>query len=302
MVLVLLTFGFIFYKLVYAYHINKLVNEFQFTWGPGKIVILVSVVLLMILNWSLEAAKWRLLINKNETISFSDSVKAIVSGIALSIITPNQIGDFAGRIIHLKTFNKLKGTLVTVIGHTAQVIMTIAAGLMSLIWFMHEQGKITDQISLMLNLVSVFLIFISFWAFLNIDIISRLTKSEKIKPYLDVFAFYNSMELTLVLFIASLRYTVFVIQYLLLLHFFDVHLQFYQTVNCIIATLFAQSFVPSFLLIEIGMRGASALFFFTNFTDNSAGILLSAYSLWIINLMLPSMYGLWVILKMRITK
>lgn len=250
----------------------------------------------------LEATKWRLLINKNEAISFINSLKAVVSGIALSIITPNQIGDFAGRVLHLKKFDKLKGSLVTVIGHTAQVIMTLAFGLFAFIWFFHSQHKISEEFASTLNIISFILIVLSIIAFLNIHVISKITKHSKLTPYLNVFSFYTRNELLQVLILSFLRYLIFIVQYVLLLHFFGIQLSITQSVCCIITTLCAQSFIPSFLLVEIGMRGASALFFFTLFTDNAAGVLLSAYSLWIINLMLPALFGLWVILKLRFAK
>jgi hypothetical protein len=117
-----------------------------------------------------------------------------------------------------------------------------------------------------------------------------------------VFSFYTRNELLQVLILSFLRYLIFIVQYVLLLHFFGIELSITQSVYCIITTLCAQSFIPSFLLVEIGMRGASALFFFTLFTNNVGGVLLSAYSLWIINLMLPALFGLWVILKLRFTK
>ncbi len=300
--LLLVTFVFIFYKLFYAYHLEQLIENYHFEINDSKLTALIFAVVLMFCNWLLEAGKWRLLINKNEKISFMHSVKAVVSGIALSIITPNQIGDFAGRIIHLKKFDKIKGSLVTVIGHTAQVIMTLAFGLFAFIFILHAQHKISDQVSLVTTLVSILSIVIAIYAFLNIHLISRISFSKKIKPYLEVFSFYTKNELLKVLIFSFLRYSVFIIQYVLLLHFFGVEISLITTVCCIIATLCAQSFVPSFLLIEIGMRGASALFFFTIFTNNSAGVLLSAYSLWIINLMLPAFYGLIVIVNHKFKK
>ncbi len=300
--MLLVTFVFIFYKLFYAYHLEQLIENYHFEINDSKLTALIFAVVLMFCNWLLEAGKWRLLINKNEKISFMHSVKAVVSGIALSIITPNQIGDFAGRIIHLKKFDKIKGSLVTVIGHTAQVIMTLAFGLFAFIFILHAQHKISDQVSLVTTLVSILSIVIAIYAFLNIHLISRISFSKKIKPYLEVFSFYTKNELLKVLIFSFLRYSVFIIQYVLLLHFFGVEISLITTVCCIIATLCAQSFVPSFLLIEIGMRGASALFFFTIFTNNSAGVLLSAYSLWIINLMLPAFYGLIVIVNHKFKK
>lgn len=300
--LLAVTIVFIFYKLLFAYHLPEQFSKVDIVWSNSKFLLLFFVILLMFLNWTIEASKWKLLINKYEHISFVNSLKAVVTGIALSIITPNQIGDFVGRIVHLKTFNKIKGTLVTVIGHTAQVIMTIAFGLFAFIWLFNFLGKIDNQLSVILYTVSVILIVISVFLFMNIQLIGKIPSSVKIHSYLQVFENYTKNELFKVLGFSFFRYLIFVLQYYLLLEFYNVNLQPVEAFCCIIATLCAQSFVPSFLLIELGMRGASALFFFTIFTHQAPNILLSAYTLWIINLMIPSFYGLYSIILLRIKK
>jgi hypothetical protein len=68
---------------------------------------------------------------------------------------------------------------------------------------------------------------------------------------------------------------------------------------CIIGTFCVQSIVPSFLLLEIGLRGASALMFFSIFSSNHEGILLSAYSLWMVNMIIPALLGMYFIYKVR---
>jgi hypothetical protein len=301
-VLLVSVFGFIFYKLLYAYHLDELIDRFAFQWDATKVLLLVATCILMLINWMLEASKWRLLITKNESLSFWSSLKAVLSGVALSIITPNQIGDFAGRVLHLKKFDKIKGSLVTVIGHTAQVIMTIAFGGYGFIWFFHAQGKVHTDLVCWLNSIFFLLIISSIIGFLNLHIISKITQSLKFKPYLDVFGLYNRNELLQVLVFSFLRYIVFVVQYVLLLNFYNVEITLEQSISCIVAMLLAQSVVPSFLLVEIGMRGASALFFFTFYTQNVTGVLLSVYSLWIINLMFPALIGIMAIVNLRFKK
>jgi Lysylphosphatidylglycerol synthase TM region len=266
------------------------------------LVFLFLACIFMFFNWFLEAAKWKLLMNKNEKISFVDSLRAIVSGIALSIITPNQIGDFAGRIIHLKKFDKIKGSLVAVIGHTAQVILCLAFGLFAFIFLQLSQNKITEQTALGLTVFSVFISIAAVLGFLNIHFISKVSRSKKIIPYLEVFSLYTKLELWKVFVFSFFRYSIFIIQYLLLLQFFGVEIYIGKNIACVVATLCAQTFVPSLLLVELGIRGATALYFFSFYTNNFAGVLLSSYSLWIINLMVPSFLGLFVIVKHKFKK
>lgn len=264
--------------------------------------LLAGCILLMSANWLLEASKWKLLVQKNEPVTFTNSVKAILSGVALSIVTPNQLGDFAGRVIHLRKLDKIKGTLITVIGHTAQVIMTAAFGLYSLIWFARERSVISEVNADVAYVILFILVVLTLIAYLHIKWIAKIPVGQKLKPYLEVFERYTRNELVEVLMLSFLRYVIFLAQYVLLLHFFEVDITLEQSLACVIAALCIQSFVPSFILIEIGVRGATAIWLFGMFTTNITGVLLSVYLLWIINLMLPALAGLLVIMKWRADK
>jgi hypothetical protein len=299
LVLVPVTFGFIFYKLFYAYHITSLWQQVQITWNTDRVIALLAVVVLMLVNWGIESAKWKLLVQRTEFITNKQAAQAVLSGIALNIITPNQLGDFVGRVMHLKKLDKVRGTLLTVIGHTAQVIMTAAFGLFALIWFALSQAKIAISTADWLFLTVSILSLLSMAAYLNISILAKLPLANKYRHFLDVFRMYTRSELVQVLLFSFLRYVIFVIQYVLLMQVFKVDVSIVNAIACIIAVMFVQSFVPSFILVDVGMRGASALWFFSFFTPAVAPVLLTAYSLWMINLMLPGLLGLYFILKWK---
>ena len=53
--------------------------------------VLAVIILMMFLNWFLEALKWRFLISKIEQISIKRSIRAIFSGITVSAFTPNRV-------------------------------------------------------------------------------------------------------------------------------------------------------------------------------------------------------------------
>ena len=143
--LLALTFVFIFYKIFYAYHISELISGFRWELTTRKCIILLAVPILTCLNWFCESLKWKLLISKKEEFSSRDAIKAVLSGVALGIITPNQLGDFAGRVMHLKKYSKLKGSLITVIGHSAQMMMTIASGMAALLLISKSQNWIGKE-------------------------------------------------------------------------------------------------------------------------------------------------------------
>lgn len=258
-----------------------------------------AVLVLMGCNWMLEAAKWRLLVSRKEYITYGQAVQAVLSGVALNMITPNQLGDFLGRLIHLRKLDKVRGTLVTVIGHTAQVIMTAAFGLYAFAWFLLQKGVLSVAQANWIYLGLIVVTIITIIAYLNIAALERLPLGQKIRPYLDAFKGYKRSELVQVLSISFLRYVIFVLQNYLFVLIFQVDVSLHEGIACIIAALCAQSFIPGFILIELGMRGASALWFFGVFTSQIAPVLLATYSLWMVNLMLPGLAGLYFILKWR---
>ena len=88
------------------------------------------VVLMMFVNWFLEALKWRALIYKIEKISLIQSIKAVFAGITISSFTPNRVGEYAGRVFCIQKADKVKAVLITVIGSMAQLITTIVFGLL----------------------------------------------------------------------------------------------------------------------------------------------------------------------------
>lgn len=290
--------AFVFYKLFVAYDIDRLFMEFKRDGAFGSTRYLIAATFLGIINWALEAFKWQKIISKYELLSYKIAVKAVFSGATLNIITPNQIGDFAGRVIHLQVLNKIKGSLATVIGHTAQVLVTCMFGAYALYvfgdTFFKQQWMVILGIALIL--ISVLLYLKLAWLY---PYVMRIKWLQKFKNYLAVFGDFSSIELWQILNISLLRYIVFTSQYILLLHFYKVDVSLADAIACLAGTFFVQSVVPSFLLLEIGLRGASALWFFSMFSNHSIGILLSAYSLWMMNMLLPAMAGLYFIYKAK---
>ena len=289
---------FIVYKLFYAFKINDLFQNYDISEQVGSWFYILIVLILMILNWGLEAVKWRQLILKFEFISFKTAVKAVLSGVTFNIITPNQIGDFAGRVIHLQTMNKWRGSLVTVIGHFAQVIVTLFFGLCAFAYFAEQFIDFSFLLPIGFGAI-IILLFI----FLRLHDIYHAIKHwpfiHKIEKYVNVFESFSASNLLHILLISMMRYLVYLSQYYFLLQFFKVEIDLVPTIACIIGTFCVQSVVPSFLLLEIGLRGASALTFFTIFTNNQEGILLAAYSLWVINILLPALLGMYFIYKVK---
>ena len=174
----------------------------------------------------METIKWQQLINFYEPVSFTGAAKSILSGVALSIITPNQLGDFAGRVIHLKKFNKIKGSLVAVVGHTAQLLITIFWSITGAVVIMHHKQLINPVIYQYNTLIAIILLLLFFVFYLVIpDLFKRINKLKFLKPvagYSAIFESFNKPTLSVIFSVSFLRYLVFMAQYYFLLLFFGI--------------------------------------------------------------------------------
>lgn len=108
-------------------------NEVKLT-TTGLFYLLMAV-LLMPLNWSLEAIKWRFSMQLVYPYTFLGALKAVLAGLSTGLITPNRLGNFIGRVQHLPPDLKTKGTLLTMFCNVAQFIITILAGVVALVFF-----------------------------------------------------------------------------------------------------------------------------------------------------------------------
>ncbi|MEN9340374.1 MAG: hypothetical protein RIQ62_1686, partial [Bacteroidota bacterium] len=96
---------------------------------------LAVIILLMMLNWSIEALKWRALLRDIEPISFSLALQSVLTGLSISILTPNRIGEYMGRILYLRNKHKMKALPVQIVGSFALLIVSGFFGLGGLIFY-----------------------------------------------------------------------------------------------------------------------------------------------------------------------
>lgn len=293
------TVGFIIYKLVVAYDIPDLIAGFTFKWTLWNCCILMLTLLLMPFNWWLETRKWLVVMQKHEAVTGRQAWQSVYAGIALSIITPNQVGDIVGKAAYLKSYDKIKGAVVSLLGGLAQTIASVTFGLLSLWWLIYQFRDISTVVFIVMYVLIVAFLVTLLYVYFNIRWLENLLRWQKIKTYVEAFTHYDIHELKTLLLLSLARFCIFSFQYFLLLRFFNTDISLFNSILCTSSIFLIQGFVPSFMLVQIGVRGAAALFFFGLFTSNTAGILLAAYSLWIINIMLPTIPGLYYLLKLK---
>lgn len=295
--LILLSYGFIIYKILNFKELNELSFSPQH-YSFSDFLLLLLVFLLMIFNWSIETIKWKILIDKIQNLKFHTAFKAVLSGITIGIFTPNRIGDIGGRVLFINKGNRTFGVLATGIGSFAQFLTTLSAGILGFILFLilFPNKIIINPIFNITTVICLTLILlILIWVYFKINLIKPiLLKFPFFKTrenQLEYFSETKSKLLLKVLLLSFTRYIIFSSQFYLLLIFFDIHITIIQAYISISLIYLFATIIPTTTLIELGVRGSLSIFFLGMFSNNIIGIILSTMILWFINLAIPSIIG-----------
>lgn len=304
LVIVVTAFGFIYKKIFHRKDIDSIQQSLQLLISSGTYVYLFPIFLLMFLNWMIEALKWKILIQPMKELSLINSFKAVLSGVTVSIFTPNRIGEFGGRIFFLEASLRIKGILLTMIGSISQLLITIAGGLLALLFY-PEYSVIKSQpnqyIYYTVVIFCLILVFLLMALYINTSFLSKAIQEvswmNRIKKYTDIFSYHSSLKLSGIVLLSGFRYLVFCIQFYLLLQIFDVNIAFSGSMVMIALTFFAISVIPTVAFTELGVRGATALVFIGILSTNHVGIVSASFALWVINIALPALMGIPFVFK-----
>ncbi|MBO9152445.1 lysylphosphatidylglycerol synthase domain-containing protein [Chitinophaga sp. GCM10012297] len=271
------------------------------------------VLAMMFVNWGLEARKWQMLVKPLEEIPFKIAFGAILSGVSLSVNTPNRIGEYGGRILYLRNTNKLKAIAATIVGSFSQLIVTAVFGIVGFVYYINKYG-ITGKSGyfspgtaekLLLSVLTVICalgLILYFRLRIIVTLVDKIPWLRKIKVFIQIIARYSPKELEKLLLLSTVRYLVFSAQYLILLYALGVSFVWWQGFFMINVIYIVMAVLPTIAIAEIGLRGSVSLHFLGLLSDNTAGILAATVAIWLINLVLPAAIGSLLLLGVKIFK
>jgi hypothetical protein len=270
------------------------------------------VILLMLANWSCEALKWRVLVSHIQRISFLTAFKAILSGLSVSLAmnTPNGSGEYIGRILYVKEGNRIRAITLTFVGSISQLIVTMLVGTIGLFLLrdrfynvtpndIHLSSSLIDTTAYGSIALTTALIAVYFEISWLTKLLERIPFVARYSYFIKKLEDFRWQELLKVLLISMLRYSVFVAQYLLLLQVFNVDIHIITAFWLITIMFLALAIVPTIALAELGVRGKVSIFLFGVFSANTLGIVLTASTIWLINLVVPALAGSLFILGIK---
>jgi hypothetical protein len=278
--------------------------------GPSLWMILLTV-LLMLLQWGIEARKWQLLASHIQPVTFGAACRSVLSGQALAFNTPNRLGEPVGRVVFLGEGNRLRGLALSLVGSGAQLILTFVVGVAALAFFRAELyatpvlapgiNRILVDIALLcITVISVVMLVAYYRLAWFIRWLEKWPVVARHSYLVSELEHFSPGELTRILILSALRYVLFVVQYMILLQLFEVKIGAADAAMMVCVLFLILAIIPTIAFAELGFRGSLGLQLFGMFSSNALGIIAATAGIWIINLLLPAVAGAVFLLGLRL--
>lgn len=303
MIIIFLAAFFIFKKLSNHQNLTIFLDLVKSLAAYKVYLTIASIFLLMLLNWLIESIKWKFLISKVEKISLSKAIESVFCGLTWAVFTPNRIGEYGGRIFFLSPRKRIQGVVAMSVGQIAQMVITNVVGALALLWFIYHFKPLDSLIFVAICfLTGVFCIFFLVFYF-NIRWVENSITSIKFlrryKRFFSVLSRYHQAELSTIMLYSMARFSVFTIQYLLIIHLILPDIPVYQSALMVFILFFIQSALPSLDLLDVGVRSLTATYFFSFITKQEVAIMAAIALIWLINLIIPAIMGSFFVFKLK---
>ncbi|MEL6133845.1 MAG: lysylphosphatidylglycerol synthase transmembrane domain-containing protein, partial [Bacteroidota bacterium] len=257
------------------------------------------------INLGLETLKWQELLQEDKRRpSFQRLFQGVLAGISLGIFTPNRIGEYAGRLMFLPPQQRWRGAIATWINRLDQMLITLAIGLVSLYGLREVLVDVRMQgwapWGSLVSLVWIACVGLAVFLFAHKWTLQYFPLPKSWKLTRAVRETGESMEwrqMMVVTGLSLLRYTAFSLQYVWLLYAFGFEGTLALAWHMIALVFLIKSLAPIASIAELGIREAVALTIMGYWAVAPSTILAATLALYVINLVLPSTAGLYVLMK-----
>ncbi len=281
--------------------IDSLIREFRGIFFQENSYKLIFVILLIFLNWGFEAKKWQILARKIENITFVNAYQSVLIGLTLGFVSPANLGDFAGRLMKLKSKNRSEGIGSILLGNGIQFYVSILFGVIAYTIIFAKNISIFDQIIFCLLIFTLIFGIIVFTFRDKITLfLSNFQWIKRYENHLKALTEFDLREFRTVFFWSILRYLTFSLQFVIVLIIFQINIPLFElwAISCLVL-LFKTIIPPINFLSDLGVREFSALHFFSLYSVQTSPVVTATFFLWSINILLPVIVGGFLFLKSK---
>lgn len=257
-------------------------------------------ILLVPINWGIEAAKWHYLIFKKSKNGFRLAYKSVLSGMAIGILTPSRIGEPFARALMVPDGHYLTSTAAALICSITQQAATLLFGIIGAL-IVAQQFDISSS-----NLISVagfgalLLSVLMLILMLSPTLLKWIAHHHFTKKVMESIRGIDAFTLKQVASIQGLsiiRYCIFTSQYMLILYAFGISASPLQTASAVTCIFLVGSIIPSPAIVDVGVKISLAILFLGTTLNSEKIAAIASTTIWIINLAIPAIVGTIFVMK-----
>lgn len=287
---------------------ESLFQQIGSCWHWPQLWYLVMAITMVPVNLGLETIKFRLLTRQFLPMGFSELFRSVLGGSAVAFVTPNRVGEYAGRVLFLKKKYSWQAVAATVVGSLSQLLAILIFGLVGTL--VYYTGWLEDNglSSMLITFFGGSLVLFTMAFYYNIDLLLPFLRRIPLgKAYLRILSkltflkHYTFGQLSLILLAAVGRFIVYCTQYVLLLWFFGLEEKYLRAMAAIAMIFLLQTSLPLPPLAGLIAKGELAMLVFGHESPHTHATVLSAtFLLFFVNVAMPALVGLLLIWQVNL--
>lgn len=289
--------------LVYIVDLDVLLS----TAAEARIVWIAAAVALLPVNLFIEGTLWRRITGLvMEPDPPRTNFAALLSGYAIGFLTPGRLGELAGRSFYHSHANKWELSALVMFQRLIDMLVGVTIGLAAVSLFAATQNGHQDGLWLMI--VAVGVISVALLAYVlarpgtSHDILSGWIRRQSVLEPIRFLRRVKPVHVGPYLGLATLRYTVFITQFVFLIFAFDPSATVAATYNGTAMTFYGKYLIPSVTIMDLGVRESSAVFFMGAAGLSRAAAFNASLFMFAINLVIPSAAGIPFVMRLRLSR
>ena len=254
----------------------------------------------------LQFIKWKILSKKYFGINDNSKIwLSLLYGISGGLFTPMKSGEYFARAIPYKNVKVVDVVLATMVDKIIPLYFVLLFGGIFSAMYLYQIIQLSFFTSFGLLFVYLIILFIAPYLLLGNSSITKRIKNYvsqksyflKVIPKVMFLKGIDKKTLSTLVVFSIIFNLVFTVQMTILLISFSAEMNlwlFFVISNLII---FVQIIIPPIALGEIGIREGASVFFMKSFGYTGVIGFNAAFSLFIINLLIPSIIGFFLLLR-----
>jgi hypothetical protein len=288
----------IWFRLKNDFTPDKLSLLYASAFSSRGIACFILCLMLIPVNWGIEAYKWKLITAPIQWVSYKTATKSVYSGVFMGNLAPGRATEFLAKIIFFKIEHRPKITVLHFVGGMFQLSITIIAGFIGLMFKLNNLNLGSTWMIYTAAFIGITLLVLLILCIYKINFILNFIskKVNKEVPVEDFHYHFTAKSLIKLFGFSAIRYSVFFIQFFLLIYIFHRDISFSIFPGIALYFLFTTA-LPMISVLEAAIRAAIALVVFKDSDISNSALALSSVLIWLVNIIIPSIPGYIILLR-----